>query len=143
MIPLKVRLLSFILAVLICFTLLDFIMPKIAKAGDLSEHFSTHEFACKDNCGEGGVHPKLIERLEALRADLGNKPLYITSGYRCAKHNKKVGGVKNSQHRLGLAVDFHITGMSMQDLSERARLIGFNYVEFGKGYVHADMRGIE
>ena len=113
---------------------------QVSEAGDLSEHFSTHEFACKDNCGEGGVSPKLIERLEALRADLGNNPIVITSGYRCAKRNKLEKGVSDSQHIFGLAVDFHITGMSMKDLAQASRKIGFKYVEFGDRYVHSDLR---
>ncbi len=32
-------------------------------------------------------------------------PIHISSGYRCPRLNKAVGGVKNSQHLTGQAVD--------------------------------------
>lgn len=34
-----------------------------------------------------------------------NASIHVTSGYRCEALNKAVGGVKNSQHTLGQAVD--------------------------------------
>lgn len=42
--------------------------------------------------------------LEPTRA-YWNAPIKITSGYRCEALNKAVGGVANSQHRLGEAAD--------------------------------------
>lgn len=36
------------------------------------------------------------------------KPIIITSGYRCEKLNKAVGGVANSWHTKGNAADIHI-----------------------------------
>jgi hypothetical protein len=45
-----------------------------------------------------------LERLNNIREGFG-KPIYINSGYRCPKVNKLVGGVPNSYHVLGLAVD--------------------------------------
>ena len=43
--------------------------------------------------------------LQPLRDALG-KPITITSGFRCHKLNKLVGGAENSQHKSGEAVDF-------------------------------------
>jgi zinc D-Ala-D-Ala carboxypeptidase len=43
--------------------------------------------------------------LQPLRDALG-KPITITSGFRCHKLNKLVGGAENSQHQSGEAVDF-------------------------------------
>ena len=45
-----------------------------------------------------------LQRLEEIREGYG-KPIYINSGYRCDELNEKVGGVNDSKHRLGLAVD--------------------------------------
>ena len=39
-------------------------------------------------------------------------PVIITSGYRCPKVNKLVGGVNNSQHMSGCAADFHVRGFN-------------------------------
>lgn len=53
--------------------------------------------------------------LQPLRIKFG-KPIIITSGYRCPKLNQLVGGVKNSQHLEGKAVDIVVKGMSPNDL---------------------------
>lgn len=45
-----------------------------------------------------------IEQLDELRR-LYNKPIIITSGYRCPALNKAVGGKPNSQHVKGQAAD--------------------------------------
>jgi hypothetical protein len=45
-----------------------------------------------------------LNRLNEIREQYG-KPIYINSGYRCDELNVLVGGVKDSKHRLGLAVD--------------------------------------
>lgn len=45
-----------------------------------------------------------LNRLNEIREKYG-KPIYINSGYRCDELNSLVGGVKDSKHRLGLAVD--------------------------------------
>ena len=39
-------------------------------------------------------------------------PVIITSGYRCPKVNRLVGGVNNSQHMSGCAADFHVRGFN-------------------------------
>lgn len=44
--------------------------------------------------------------LEAVRLLNDNKPITITSGYRCQRLNKAVGGVPTSQHQSGCAADF-------------------------------------
>lgn len=45
--------------------------------------------------------------LESVRVRYG-KPIRITSGYRSPTLNKAVGGVNNSKHLRGLAVDISI-----------------------------------
>lgn len=42
--------------------------------------------------------------LDPLREMYG-KPIYISSGYRCPRLNKAVGGVAGSQHKTGQAAD--------------------------------------
>ncbi len=53
--------------------------------------------------------------LQVLRDSL-NKPIVITSGYRCKKLNKAIGGAKNSQHCNGQAVDFVVKGLDNKEL---------------------------
>lgn len=44
-------------------------------------------------------------------------PMIITSGYRCERVNELVGGVDNSQHMKGEAVDFCFAGFSEKEMS--------------------------
>lgn len=72
--------------------------------GDLSKNFNRSEFACKGTncCGHSAaVHPDLVDALQTLRDRIG-KPLSITSGFRCNRHNKAVGGAEQSFHTLGM-----------------------------------------
>lgn len=57
-------------------------------------------------CGQGAdiVKPELITILNRVQTDYG-RPFTITSGYRCGKHNRKVGGAPNSPHMAGEAGD--------------------------------------
>lgn len=53
---------------------------------------------------ELNIYNVLIPRLNQIREEWGH-PIYVNSGYRCEKLNKKVGGSKKSSHMKGLAVD--------------------------------------
>ena len=107
----------------------------------LSAHFSSQEFACKCGCGQAEVHPKLIELLEHLRAHF-NQPVIITSGRRCEKHNKHVGGAKNSQHLLGTAADInikHVTPKAVADYLESTYPDSHGIGRY-KTFTHIDVR---
>ena len=89
--------------------------------------FKEKEFACKC-CGQ--LPPLARENVKALvevildpvREKLG-MPIVVNSGYRCEKHNKDVGGVRNSQHLRGEAAD-----VTCSDLPRLKQLI----IENGK-----------
>lgn len=72
--------------------------------GDLTKNFSRHEFACHCGCGFDDIDLDLVEILQRLR-DWAGVPLQVTSGCRCERHNKRVGGVANSWHTKGKAAD--------------------------------------
>ena len=57
----------------------------------------------------------IVYCLQPIRDKLG-KPMIITSGYRCEELNNKIGGVKNSQHTKGQAVDFKVKGMTAKEV---------------------------
>ena len=86
--------------------------------GDLSEHFSRSEFACKCGCGFDFVDAELIRVLENLRAKLGNRKIEITSGCRCPHHNALEGGARNSKHLLGIAADIKVAGWPPSAVAE-------------------------
>lgn len=68
-----------------------------------TKNFKVSEFACK-HCGENKIEQKVMDIAQALRDELG-VPVRVNSGYRCEKHNARVGGVKGSYHTKGLAAD--------------------------------------
>lgn len=58
---------------------------------------------------------ELIEKvLDPLREAYG-KPIIVTSGYRCPKLNKAVGGAATSQHMYGQAADIRSVSDSPKD----------------------------
>jgi uncharacterized protein YcbK (DUF882 family) len=78
--------------------------------GDLSRHFSRREFACRCGCGQDTVDAELVTVLQRLR-DHFAKPVLITSGNRCAAHNRACNGAPNSLHRISRAADVRVGGV--------------------------------
>jgi uncharacterized protein YcbK (DUF882 family) len=110
--------------------------------GDLSQHFSTKELACP-HCGELQLDPKLVPALEALRS-LAGAPIDVHDAYRCAVHNKEVGGVPNSEHMTGKAADVVIEGKSLQEMYNLAVQVP-DFLNGGIGvydgqFIHVDVR---
>ncbi|HOX23495.1 MAG TPA: D-Ala-D-Ala carboxypeptidase family metallohydrolase [Elusimicrobiales bacterium] len=53
--------------------------------------------------------------LEPVRTHY-DKPVIIHSGFRCPELNMLIGGSKTSQHMLSQAADFHVKGISLDDV---------------------------
>lgn len=64
--------------------------------------------------------------LQPLRDKLG-LPVIITSGYRCKRLNRKIGGAINSQHTEGKAADIRVPNMTTQTLYELIHDLGLPY----------------
>lgn len=117
----------------------------------LTENFSINEFHCKDGTpvpSELFANIKeLAENLQKIRDFIGI-PILILSAYRSPKHNKKVGGAKNSQHLQGKAADLK-TKLKPKDLYNIILdLIDKGVIkEGGVGlydtFVHYDIRGVK
>lgn len=106
----------------------------------LSEHFELSEFIDSQTAREHGIDndptdeiidqlTDTAQRLEAIRVCLNNQPMRINSGYRCEALNRAVGGVSNSAHLTGHAVDFVCPGFGNDDGIIQA-LIMFPDLEF-------------
>ena len=84
-------------------------------------HFTIEELYASDTAKRLGIDNKpSVQRmvnlvylaafiLEPLRVAM-QRPIHISSGYRCEQLNKAVGGVYNSQHMKGQAADISIDG---------------------------------
>jgi hypothetical protein len=135
--------------------------------GDLSAHFDMAEGACPDGCGFGtrreDYPPSTVQLVEEMRGLLG-RPVHVNSWCRCQRQNALDGGVPNSAHLRGDAVDIRIAGgLERYDVSITAvlaalrrtlraqaypipvwlqdwRLIEFGLrgLGLGKGFVHVD-----
>lgn len=58
----------------------------------------------------------LVELLNVVQREL-RKRIVVTSGYRSVDLNRDVGGVENSQHTKGQAVDFYVEGMTAEKVA--------------------------
>lgn len=114
-----------------------------------SEHFSAEEVSCRC-CGQGAdvVSARLLELVEQLRANCGGYPLQCNCAYRCPDHNAEVGGVPNSQHVLGTAMDIQCPSqLTIGQFKWYAEQLPFDAIgyyplddENGGGFLHVDVR---
>lgn len=103
-------------------------------------HFSPAEMACRGT-GKIKVRRALMDKLEALRRKLGNKPILVTSGYRSPEHNAAVGGAPRSKHMLGEAADVMMANHDPHAFEEAARAVGFRGFGYYQvnGFMHIDL----
>ena len=81
---------------------------------------------------------KFLVRLDWARS-IAEIPFRITSGFRCPKHNKEIGGRPNSSHLRGLAAD-----IACSNSEERYKIInalimvGFKRIGIADSFIHVD-----
>ena len=107
----------------------------------LSDNFTVSEFACKDGSDKVLIATELVEVLQKIRDHFG-KPIIITSAYRNAAYNRKIGGVSNSQHTKGTAADICISTITPIDIAKYVECIMPNKGGIGlyNNFVHVDVR---
>ena len=119
----------------------------------LSDHFTLNEFTYSDTARAHGIDNSVTSDavlmnlkalcrnvLEPLRLRYG-KPIRISSGYRCPKLNKAVGGVASSQHVVGQAADLNVGSREenarLFELIQTMRLPFDQLIdEYGMAWVH-------
>ena len=87
---------------------------------DSIKYFTRDEphIACPcGRCGGFPVEPaeKLMRLADAVR-EAAERPMVPTSTVRCEIHNREVGGVSNSRHMRGHAMDFRIPGLTSDQI---------------------------
>lgn len=110
-------------------------MTNTYKSNDrtqLTGHFNVSEFRCK--CG--GTHnmvinPELPAKLEKLYSALVCSKIIINSGYRCAAHDKNVGGSGTGHHVYGNAADIVCYGKDGKIISSKKVCCAAQDVGFG------------
>lgn len=97
---------------------------------EISKNFNLSEFeysktakkykidnAVKGDYIKNNIKELVHQVLQPLR-DKIEKPIHISSGYRCLKLNEKVGGVPTSQHVYGQAADIKVEDMSSYEIAK-------------------------
>ena len=112
----------------------------------LSKDFKVCEFSCHGNgcCSTVMIDEKLVTYLQKIRDHFG-KSITITSGYRCATHNRNVGGATGSRHSKGQAADIVVSGVKPAEVAKYAEsigILGIGLYETNKDghFVHIDTR---
>ena len=89
----------------------------------LSKHFYLSEFLKSQTAARHGINntepdDEVVDNLQALCVELlepirdaFERPLIITSGWRCLALNRMLGSKDTSEHILGRAADFEILGL--------------------------------
>ena len=115
-----------------------------AAEEQLTAHFGRQEFAC---CCEGRyctgfpaeMNGELLARLEAVRVALG-AAVIVTSGVRCPIRNREVGGIANSRHLVGYAVDCYAPDFSVFELAAAAENQGLGVIIYEEqGFCHLEI----
>lgn len=124
-------------------------MPGSQPEGDFwsqIRHWSREEFRCRCGgkyCSGFPQEPDrvLVELVDALREKAG-RPARASSGLRCTVWNRIQGGVSNSRHLSGKALDFSVEGMTgsqLLDIAKKDPRTRYAYIIDG-AWVHVDVQ---
>lgn len=111
----------------------------------MTPSFDSSEFLCSCGCGNENISLRLVRKLQEVRDVFG--PISITSGVRCADHNRAIGGVDDSAHVPAQIDDEGVVGHAVDIVciaaGNRFRLIGsagsrFKRIGMGENFVHLD-----
>ena len=114
------------------------------------KYFKDSEFTCECGCGLNLEKDGIKRIADEIREHFG-RPMIITSGTRCVKHNKEVGGVAGSYHTTGNAIDFVIPGVNVKEYADfckqlvkqgKARYTYYGTKQMGQA-THIDTGGLE
>lgn len=107
----------------------------------LSKNLSVNEFKCKcthEDCTFTMIDSRVVVAFQKLRGFLG-RPLHVTSGFRCQKHNSDVGGAKDSRHKRGQAIDL-TWDLDIEDLAFHAKGFFDKVILYkDKNFIHCHM----
>lgn len=102
------------------------------------EFFPKQELMCKCGCGKSAMDTKFMDKLIAMRRDVGI-PFHITSAYRCPAHNEKVSTTGlGGPHTTGRAVDIVANSSLKYIIMTSATLHGMTRFGISKNFIHID-----
>ena len=118
----------------------------VAKDGAtyISKNFRVREFRCQDGSDVVFIESDLVDILQKIRDHFG-KAVTITSAFRTASHNKKVGGATYSQHLYGKAADIKVSGVAASVVADYVETLMPNTGGIGRysTFTHVDVRKVK
>lgn len=110
----------------------------------LSKNFRVREFRCQDDTDPIFVDSDLVDILQNVRDHFG-KAVTITSAFRTASHNKKVGGATYSQHLYGKAADIKVSGVAASVVADFVETLMPSTGGIGRysTFTHVDVRKVK
>ena len=113
----------------------------------MSRFFDRKEFDSPDAPGSGenmqSSTVRMLSQARAITEQIDPRIIFrITSGYRTPHHNAEIGGVENSAHVRGFAVDIDISEMSPAQVAASMMAlsaVGFRRIGLSEGsFIHVD-----
>ena len=130
-----------ILAIIVILVFREPVERKLMEQGLIGDfkYFKYSEFDSPDMPGSGEkyMNKDFIKMLDKARGMAG-VPFKINSGYRTTKRNEDVGGVADSAHTKGLAVDISTTPETKKVILDSLLKVGFVRVGIGNNFIHVD-----
>lgn len=128
----------YIVILIVIFLLLYYYVKKPPFQFYKLKYFNISEFDSPDQPGSGAyMNPDFLKKLDKAREKAGI-PFRINSGYRTEAHNRKVGGVNDSAHLKGLAVDISTTPETKEIIYNSLKSVGFVRFGIGGNFIHVD-----
>jgi len=114
------------------------ILSNDSKTKPNFRYFKISEFDCPC-CHKNKTSLDLIQLLDEAR-QIAGIPFNISSGYRCKKHNSKVGGSVTSSHLSGLGADIMVAvGYPRLLIIESLLKAGFQRIGVSSNMIHVDI----
>jgi uncharacterized protein YcbK (DUF882 family) len=98
-----------------------------------SKYFTENEMRCQCGCGRVGMEKAFMEKLNYLRT-IYDKPMVVSSGYRCPDHPIEARKPSPGAHATGKAADIAV------DKADALRLV-YLAIEFGFTGIGVQQKG--
>lgn len=112
---------------------------------NITANFKVYEMKCKDGSDKILYCLDTVKIAQKLRDKFG--PLEVSSAYRTATYNKKVGGSSSSQHVKGRAMDIYPLNdnVSLEEMAKYAESCGAKGIMWYKTrkFIHIDTRDVK
>lgn len=99
-------------------------------------HFTVEELRCKCGCERWDMDDDFMERFVALRIKY-NKPIHLSSAFRCIEHDKIVSPNGTGAHTTGHAIDTRVYGTDAHEIERLAFKYGFTGMGRNQKGIHS------